>query len=282
MDDLSRKEIVDLQITGSIYDAKGYTGSNGYSKEKRKSVEARYSDPLQHEQGKLRQWLIDEIEGRGLIIAGMLTISPWHKKADLDHCYRISKCICDSIKLRFFRRHIAPFSLTFFEKNNDDPFYHLHILFFHLPTNADCLGKATLTKGVAQAVRNAIDLDFVPTGYFDRHKLHCDLYDFAIRNPFNANGNKAHLFKDHRFVPTHQEAGMRWSVVGDYQLDAVGKPRDQFDGFQDARGLVAYCTKRIFSQDQLVEHCDSLSLNALLNSPRCPTPAVNLVEMFGK
>ena len=65
--------------------------------------------------------------------------------------------------------------------------------------------------------------------------------------------------------------GMRWSVTGDYQLDKDGKPRNQFDGFHGWHGLLAYCTKTIFSEADLAEHTDAYLYTCLINTPTCST-----------
>ena len=264
MDDLSREEIIDSQITGSIYDAKGYVGSCGYSESLKDDVISRYGDPRQKAQGQYRQRLIDEIDARGLEVAAMLTISPY-SELDLSDRNALMEYIFHSTTHRFITRDRKPLYLGFYEKNKRNDGYHLHLLFFKLPRGKSCLGKVTLTKGVAEAVISVTGRDCIPAVYLDQPRLHADLYNFAIRNPYNLEG-RGHLYRGSKYVPKSAQ-GLRWSVVGQYQLDADGKPRNQFDGFYGWHGLVAYCTKHIFSGDLYRQNIDGFSYNALINSP---------------
>ena len=76
MNEYSRQCILNQQITGSTYDAKGYAFDCGYSQELRQNALDRFDDQRQIAQGRLRQKLIDLIVDKGHEVIGMLTISP--------------------------------------------------------------------------------------------------------------------------------------------------------------------------------------------------------------
>jgi hypothetical protein len=279
MKHLTRKEIIDSQTTGSIYDAKGYTGNCGYSDRLKENVVSRFSDPRQKSQGVIRQRLIDDIDARGLEIAAMLTVSPY-KQLDLSDRNALMEYIFHSTCHRYHPRNRKPIYLAFYEQNRSNPGYHMHLLFFKLPQDKSCLGKATLTKGVAQAVGSVTGMDSIPPVHLDHPQLHADLYNYAIRNPYDPDGRKGHLYWGRKYIPKSRQ-GLKWSVVGTYQLDVEGKPRNSFDGFYAAHGLVAYCTKRIFTDADLSNSVDSYSYNALINSPMIEkSNAVDLSTFF--
>ena len=54
MDNFSKDQIIQSQITGSIYDAREYVGDCGYDSSAKESVAARFSDSRQYSQGQLR------------------------------------------------------------------------------------------------------------------------------------------------------------------------------------------------------------------------------------
>jgi len=267
MKDLTRKEIIDSQITGSIYDAKGYTGNCGYSDHLKNNVVSRFNDPRQKSQGAIRQRLIDDIDARGLEVAAMLTISPYKDKGlDIDKCNALMEYIFHSTCHRFCPRQRKPMYLGFYEKNGYKSGYHLHLLFFKLPQDKTCLGKATLTKGVADAVRSVTGMDTIPPVHMHRPQLHADLYDHAIRHPYDPDGRRDYLYGGKKYFPKGK-GGARWSVVGKYEFDLDGQPRDRFDSFAGWHGLVAYCTKHIFTDADLSKSVDGFSYTALINSP---------------
>ncbi len=69
---------ISRQMTGSLYDARGYMDHASYlATEKGRAVSVRFDDPLQKQQGQIRM-----IEERGLEPIGMLTVSPYRS---LDH-----------------------------------------------------------------------------------------------------------------------------------------------------------------------------------------------------
>ena len=281
MDNFSKDQIIQSQITGSIYDARGYVGDCGYDSSAKESVAARFSDSRQYSQGQLRQHLISTIESKGLDVVGMLTVSP-HWKSDRSRCDAIAKCIFECIKLRYLRRDIPVTYLAFYEQNSNNPGFHIHLLFFMLPTDKGCLGKTTLTKGVKDAVQSLYGQDFITQVQLEDPEFHCSLYHFAIRKPYDPHQNKWHLLKDHRHIPNGRD-GLKWSVVGVYQLDADGKHRDHFDGFYGWRGLVAYGTKHMFTENDFLENTDIFAYRALLNSPdSAPIEKVDLTQFFPK
>ena len=233
MDNFSKDQIIQSQITGSIYDARGYVGDCGYDSSAKESVAARFSDSRQYSQGQFRQQLISTIESKGLDVVVMLTVSP-HWKSDRSRCDAIAKCIFECIKLRYLRRDIPVTYLAFYEQNSNNP------------------------------------------------EFHCSLYHYAIRKPYDPHQNKWHLLKDHKYIPNSRD-GLRWSVVGVYQLDEDGKHRDHFDGFYGWRGLVAYCTKHMFAENDFLENTDIFAYRALLNSPdSAPIEKVDLTQFFPK
>ena len=270
MNEYSRQCILNQQITGSTYDAKGYAFDCGYSQELRQNALDRFDDQRQIAQGRLRQKLIDLIVDKGLEVIGMLTISPY-RKLDINGCSRLSNHIRECVVNRYApRKQDRLMFLPFYEKDADGIGHHLHILFFGLPTDKSLLGKATLINGVKEVVMKRDGRDFIPPAHLSDPHLHKDLYDYAIRNPYDPNGNWADRYRYRSLVPNSAQ-GMRWSVTGDYQLDKDGKPRNQFDGFHGWHGLLAYCTKTIFSEADLAEHTDAYLYTCLINTPTCPT-----------
>ena len=84
------------------------------------------------------------------------------------------------------------------------------------------------------------------------------------------------------YIPNGRQ-GLVWSVVGNYQLDEDVRTRDHFDGFYGWRGLVAYCTKCMFSENDFLEKTDIFACRALLNSPdSAPIEKVDLTQFFPK
>ena len=72
MNEYSRQCILNQQITGSTYDAKGYAFDCGYSQELRQNALDRFDDQRQIAQGRLRQKLIDLIVDKGREVIGCL------------------------------------------------------------------------------------------------------------------------------------------------------------------------------------------------------------------
>ena len=65
-----------------------------------------------------------------------------------------------------------------------------------------------------------------------------------------------HAYRGFRYIP-NSCSGLRWSLVDQSGSDASSKGglvRKQFDGFYGWRGLVAYMTKGIFSNDDLSKY----------------------------
>ena len=127
MNEYSRQCILNQQITGSTYDAKGYAFDCGYSQELRQNALDRFDDQRQIAQGRLRQKLIDLIVDKGREVIGMLTISPY-RKLDINGCSRLSNHIRECVVNRYApRKQDRLMFLPFYEKD-DGIGHHLHIL----------------------------------------------------------------------------------------------------------------------------------------------------------
>ena len=280
---------INCQITGSLYDARGYASHPSYlSSEKGRSVVERFKNPMQKQQGMIRSRLIRMIEERGLKPIGMLTLSPY-RSLDQDQLDQIMKHIHESCRRRFDPRGRAGYAepiLAIREKNGEGKGMHLHLLFAQLNTNPKMLTKNVLTYGVQEAVQSAckrflgsVD-DCVPRLLLYEPKFHAHLYEYAIRNPINLDRFKNDAYRGCRYIPNSHQ-GMKWSLVRDCSLsDAKVKCQAilQFDGFSGWRGLVAYMTKGIFSNDDLSKY---LCGETFAKFARLPvSPRSSLSELF--
>ena len=265
---MNNKEFEDeisRQMTGSLYDARGYMSHASYlATEKGRAVSVRFDDPLQKHQGQIRSRLIRMIEERGLEPIGMLTVSPYRSldRAELDLAV---EHIHQSCRRRFDPRGRAGYSeplLAVRENNTERSGMHLHLLFARLNTGPRLLTKNVLTYGVQEAVQSACERlgstcdGSVPIDLLFMNEFHVHLYEYAIRKPIQDSKFSHSAYRSFRFIP-NSCSGLRWSLVDESGSDASSKGglvQKQFDGFYGWRGLVAYMTKGIFSDEDLSKY----------------------------
>ena len=180
---------ISRQMTGSLYDARGYMDHAFYlATEKGRAVSVRFDDPLQKQQGQIRSRLIRMIEERGLEPIGMLTVSPY-RSLDHDQLDLVVAHIHQACRRRFDPRGRAGYSeplLAVRENNAERSGMHLHLLFGRLNTGPRLLTKNVLTSGVQEAVQSVwerLDRLFWPIDLL-MNEFHGHLYEYAIRNQF--------------------------------------------------------------------------------------------------
>ena len=256
---------ISRQMTGSLYDARGYMDHASYlATEKGRAVSVRFDDPLQKHQGQIRSRLIRMIEERGLEPIGMLTVSPY-RSLDHDQLDLVVEHIHQSCRRRFDPRGRAGYSeplLAIREHNSERSGMHLHLLFGRLNTGPRLLTKNVLTYGVQEAVecackrlRSTSD-GSVPIDLLFNDEFHGCLYEYAIRKPIQDSKFSDSAYRGFCYIPNSHN-GLRWSLVDESGGDASSKGvqvQKQFDGFSGWRGLVAYMTKGIFSNKDLSKY----------------------------
>ena len=139
---------------------------------------------------------------------------------------------------------------------------HLHLLFGRLNTGPKLLTKNVLTYGVQEAVESACKSlgstsdGSVPIDLLFMNEFHGHLYEYAIRKPIQDSKFSDSAYRGFRYIP-NSCSGLRWSLVDASGSDATsqgGLVQKQFDGFYGWRGLVAYMTKGIFSNEDLSKY----------------------------
>tara|TARA_B100000674_G_scaffold491390_1_gene509220 strand:+ start:501 stop:1373 length:873 start_codon:yes stop_codon:yes gene_type:complete len=280
---------ISRQMTGSLYDARGYMDHASYlATENGRAVSVRFDDPLQKHQGQIRSRLIRMIEERGLEPIGMLTVSPY-RSLDHDQLDLVVEHIHQACRRRFDPRGRAGYSeplLAVRENNAERSGMHLHLLFGRLNTGPKLLTKNVLTYGVQEAVESAckrlgLQADgSVPIDLLFMNEFHGYLYEYAIRNPIQYFKFGDSAYRGFRYIPNSCR-GLHWSLLDEPGSDASSKGalvQKHFDGFCGWRGLVAYMTKGIFSNEDLSKYlCGETyaRLNRLPVSPRS-----SLAELF--
>ena len=161
---------------------------------------------------------------------------------------------------------------------------HLHLLFGRLNTGPRLLTKNVLTTGVQEAVQSACERlgstcdGSVPIDLMN--EFHGHLYEYAIRKPIQDSKFSDSAYRDFRYIP-NSCSGLRWSLVDESGSDDSSKGslvQKQFDGFYGWRGLVAYMTKGIFSQDDLSKYLCGETYTRLDRLPVSPRSL--LAELF--
>jgi hypothetical protein len=273
---------ISRQMTGSLYDARGYMDHASYlATEKGRAVSVRFDDPLQKQQGQIRSRLIRMIEERGLEPIGMLTVSPY-RSLDHDQLDLVVEHIHQACRRRFDPRGRAGYSeplLAVRQHNAERSGMHLHLLFGRLNTGPRLLTKNVLTYGVQEAVQSACERlgstcdGSVPIDLLFMNEFHGHLYEYAIRKPIQDSKFSDSAYRGFRYLP-NSCSGLRWTLVDESASDVSSNAslmQKQFDGFYGWRGLVAYMTKGIFSNEDLSKYlCGETyaRLNRLPVSPR--------------
>ena len=233
---MNNKEFEDeisRQMTGSLYDARGYMDHASYlATEKGLAVSVRFDDPLQKHQGQIRSRLIRMIEERGLEPIGMLTVSPY-RSLDHDQLDLVVEHIHQSCRRRFDPRRRAGYSeplLAVRENNAERSGMHLHLLFGRLNTGPRLLTKNVLTSGVQEAVQSACKRlgsmcdGSVPMDLLFNDEFHGYLYEYAIRKPIQDSKFSDSAYRGFRYI-SNSRSGLRWSLVdesgGDASSDGV-------------------------------------------------------------
>ena len=280
---------ISRQMTGSLYDARGYMDHASYlATEKGRAVSVRFDHPMQKQQGRIRSRLIRMIEERALEPIGMLTVSPY-RSLDCDQLDLVVEHIHQACRRRFDPRGRAGYSeplLAVRENNAERSGMHLHLLFGRLNTGPRLLTKNVLTIGVQEAVQSVCERlgsksdGSVSIDLLFNDEFHSHLYEYAIREPIQYSKFSDSVYRGFRYIP-NSCSGLRWSLVYESSSDASsngGLVQKQFDGFYGWRGRVAYMTKGIFSNEDLSKYlCDETyaRLHRLPVSPRS-----SLAELF--
>ena len=204
------------------------------------------------------------IEERGLKPIGMLAVSPY-RSLDHDQLDLVVEHIHQSCRRRFDPRGRAGYSeplLAVRENNAERSGMHLHLLFGRLNTGPKLLTKNVLTSGVQEAVQSACERlgstcdASVPIDLLFMNEFHGYLYEYAIRKPIQDSKFSDSAYRGFRYIP-NSCSGLRWSLVDELSSDVSSKGglvQKQFDGFYGWRGLVAYMTKGIFSNEDLSKY----------------------------
>ena len=228
------------------------------------------------------------IEERGLEPIGMLTVSPY-RSLDHDQLDLLVEHIHQSCRRRFDPRGRAGYSeplLAVRENNTERSGMHLHLLFGRLNTGPRLLTKNVLMSGVQEAVQSACDRlgstsdGSVPIDLLFKYEFHGYLYEYAIRKPIQDSKFRDSAYRGFRYLPNSRN-GLRWSLVDESGSDASSKrvhEQKQFDGFGGWRGLVAYMTKRIFSDEDLSKYLCGETYARLVPLPI--SPRSSLAELF--
>ena len=222
---------INRQMTGSLYDPRGYTSHSSYlATEKGRAVSVRFDDPMQKQQGLIRSRLMRMIEERGLEPIGMLTVSPY-RSLDQDQLDLVVEHIHQSCRRRFDPRGRAGYSeplLAVWERNAERDGMHLHLLFGRLNTGPRLLTKNVLTYGVQEAVQSACNHlgsksdSSAPTNLLFDHEFHGYLYQYAIRKPIQDSKFSDSAYRGFCYIP-NSRSGLRWSLVDKSFGDASSK-----------------------------------------------------------
>ena len=215
---------------------------------------------LIHQQGELRDNIIEQLQSLNLIPFAMLTVRPSKylslkgKNSVVDLAYGINV----ALERRYNPRnrylwgcpHLVFFEVDKDEDDNSTWHYHLHILFCKLPTDK-VLNKQKLTYPVKQAVKAIYNRERIAQNLLDRPEAHQAMIEFGIRNPFDQERYGIY-YRTLDFID--QKHCLKWSLVN---------AKKSFDGFYGWKGLVSYVTKDIFSTKQMIEHTYAKTLKKL-------------------
>ena len=247
-----RTYIAQKSFSGSAHDSplKDDHQSLYYQQQRREE----FPVELLKQQGRLRDQLIEQMDRNDLHSFGMLTIRP-DKHLSLDQCRDLAFSIDKALEKRYNPRQRQTWGsphLTFYEKDQDLLFWHIHILFSLLPRD-QVLNKKTLTYGVLDAVRNVSGgKDRLTNHQLFDPKWHRELIDFAIRTPWDWINNQS-FYKGFRYLPKGKK-GLVWTLADDAY---------EWNGFFGWRGLVAYVTKDLFTGNQMMKGVDERTMKRL-------------------